>query len=139
MPVVQARRNNKAHYVKYMLFAFGPEVSNSITPPCFVQSKRGHPTTRLRPHACTKNISHGSAVNPGAEPVPPADEPCDTALCPVHLWARARFSAKLPNPSKESTKCGEDDAVLNFWVVRSGLKTVTAMSLMGMVLETEKT
>ena len=55
VPVVQARASRQ-HYVEYMLQGDGPKCPCQESAPCFVRSKQGYPSVKLRPRRGGKPI-----------------------------------------------------------------------------------
>ena len=90
VPVVQARARRK-HYIEYMLQGVGPKRPCIESAPCFVQSKKGYPSNKLRPKRCVKLI-HGIVAGSGETGAEEGPTVCDT-----HTWARGRYMARLPN------------------------------------------
>ena len=104
MPVVQARARRK-HYVEYMLQGVGPKCPCQESVPCFVHSKRGYPSIKLRPRRCGKpilGIVAGSGENSAEE---------GQTVCDTHTWARGRHMAHLPNqpPVVRTEQQNKDD------------------------------
>jgi len=104
VPVVQARARRK-HYVEYMLQGVGPKCPCQESVPCFVHSKKGYPSVKLRPRRCGKpilGIVAGSGENSAEE---------GQTVCDTHTWARGRHITHLPNqpPVVRTEQQNKDD------------------------------
>ena len=102
--VVRARARRK-HYVEYMLQGVGPKCPCTESVPCFVHSKKGYPSIKLRPRRCGKpipGIVAGSGENSAEE---------GQTVCGTHTWARGRYMAHLPNqpPVLRTKQQNKDD------------------------------
>ena len=89
VPVAQARSRTK-HYIEYVLVGVGPDSPSTGSAPCFLQTKHGHPTSKLRPKHCDQpipGITAGVREQQGQ-------------ICMIHAWARYWYLTHLPNPPR---------------------------------------
>jgi len=90
VPVAQARSRTK-HYVEYVLVGSGPDCPPIGAVPCFLQTRQGYPSVKLRPKHCDQPIPGGMTAGVGEQ---------QGQICTIHTWARSRYLTHMPNPPR---------------------------------------
>ena len=78
----------------------GPKCLCTGAAPCFLQTRQGYPSIKLRPKHCDQPIP-GITAGVGEQ---------QGQICMIHTWARSRYLTHLPNPPRVlKTQKGADD------------------------------